>query len=93
MKGYLRALLDPEFRLGAVRVALIIGSTLFAINHGPALLQRQMTLSRWLSGIVTYAVPYCVNVHGRYVSRRQQRPQVSTATPLEEASRNLSRRT
>ncbi|HEY9880018.1 MAG TPA: nitrate/nitrite transporter NrtS [Leptolyngbyaceae cyanobacterium] len=70
MKGYLLALLDPEFRFSALKVALVIGTLLFSLNHGAALLTGNMTPGRWLSGILTYIVPYCVNVQGRYAAQR-----------------------
>jgi hypothetical protein len=39
------------------------------INHGSALIRQEMTLTRWISGLLTYVVPYVVNVHGRYPYR------------------------
>ncbi|MBD2257006.1 nitrate/nitrite transporter NrtS [Pseudanabaena sp. FACHB-2040] len=85
MKGYLLALVDPEFRLGAIKVALVVGSLLFTINHGPALMQQDMTISRWLAGTFTYVVPYCVNVHGQYASRlRRKHCPISIEAPSEE---------
>ncbi|MBE9103655.1 nitrate/nitrite transporter NrtS, partial [Nostoc cf. edaphicum LEGE 07299] len=38
----------------AFKVALLIGSLLFAINHGWALLTDQMASERWISAILTY---------------------------------------
>lgn len=51
----------------AVRVAIIVGTILFTINHGSALAQGKMTRTRWLSALLTYCVPYAVNIHGQYV--------------------------
>ncbi|NEP47338.1 MAG: hypothetical protein F6K65_00175 [Moorea sp. SIO3C2] len=53
----------------ALRVALVVGSLLFVINHGSALLQGQMTQQRWISAGLTYMVPYLVNIHGQYTIR------------------------
>jgi hypothetical protein len=70
---YLQSLFDPELMPTALRVALIVGSVVFVINHGWALVQGQMTRSRWVSGALTYLVPYMVNIHGQYVSRKRAR--------------------
>lgn len=64
-----RILLDPKFAPTAVRVALIVGSVLFTINHGAALAKGEMTKNRWLSGTITYLVPYIVSIHGQHTSR------------------------
>ncbi|NEO03165.1 MAG: hypothetical protein F6K50_49990 [Moorea sp. SIO3I7] len=56
----------------ALRVALVVGSVLFVINHGSALLQGQMNRERWISGGLTYIVPYLVNIHGQYTIRSRQ---------------------
>lgn len=66
-RGYLAALTNPAMMSMAVRVALIVGTILFTINHGAALAQGRMTRARWLSALLTYCVPYAVNVHGQYV--------------------------
>lgn len=68
-----RSLADPAFRPTALRVALIVGSTLFLINHSSALVKGQMTPDRWTAGLLTYLVPYMVSVHGQYTSRLRQR--------------------
>ena len=70
---YLQSLVDGELAPTAFRVALIVGSVVFLINHGWALLHGQMTLSRWVSGVLTYAVPYMVNIHGQYIRRKRDR--------------------
>lgn len=72
MKGYLCALTDRDLRLGAARVALVVGTLLFSLNHGPALANGKMTPTRWLAGLLTYAVPYSVNIHGQYAYRKRQ---------------------
>lgn len=61
-------LTNPMFASAAIRVALIVGSILFGINHGVALVQGTMTRDRWLSALLTYCVPYCVNIYGQYLS-------------------------
>ncbi|MEO0431594.1 MAG: nitrate/nitrite transporter NrtS [Cyanobacteria bacterium J06656_5] len=72
MKGYFSALIDRDLRPGAVKVALVVGTVLFSINHGPALANGKMTPTRWLAGMLTYCIPYSVNIHGQYAYRRKQ---------------------
>ncbi|MEM9538411.1 MAG: nitrate/nitrite transporter NrtS [Cyanobacteria bacterium P01_E01_bin.42] len=69
VKGYLTALCDRNFAPTGLKVAAIVGSLLFIINHGSALANQKMTRERWLSAILTYFVPYAVNIHGQFVSQ------------------------
>ena len=73
MKEFIKALVDPKLSPTAFRVALVVGSTLFVINHGTALVRGKMTRQRWLSGAITYLVPYCVNIHGQYINRSRHK--------------------
>ncbi len=66
MKGFLLALIDPTYAKKGAQVAVVVGTLLFAINHGTALVKGKMSTGRWLSVLMTYAVPYAVNIHGRY---------------------------
>lgn len=52
-------------RVTAIRVALFVGTLLFSINHGSALLDGDMSRDRWLSGLLTYLVPFTVSIHGQ----------------------------
>ncbi|WP_421658031.1 nitrate/nitrite transporter NrtS [Leptothermofonsia sp. ETS-13] len=71
LKGYIVSLWDPEFIPTGLRTAAFVGSLLFLINHGPALLRREMTSERWISTVLTYTMPYLVNVYGQYSYRRK----------------------
>ncbi|NEQ32895.1 MAG: hypothetical protein F6K04_18155 [Leptolyngbya sp. SIO4C5] len=73
IKGYFAALVNPALSRNAVKVAAIVGSMLMLINHGPALIHNRMTGARWASALLTYFVPYGVNIHGQYISQRQPR--------------------
>ncbi|TVP64676.1 MAG: hypothetical protein EA343_04985 [Nodularia sp. (in: Bacteria)] len=68
VKGYFASLIEPRLMPTAVKVALIVGSILFMINHGSAFWQGKMSRERWISAAISYLVPYCVNIHGQYVS-------------------------
>ncbi|EGJ30945.1 MULTISPECIES: nitrate/nitrite transporter NrtS [Moorena] len=72
LKEFCLSVVDLELMPTALRVALVVGSVLFVINHGSALLQGQMTQQRWISGGLTYIVPYLVNIHGQYTMRSRQ---------------------
>lgn len=69
--NYFQSLCDRQLMPTAIKVALIVGTILFLINHGWALLNGHMTASRWISAGLTYVVPYMVNIHGQYVSQRR----------------------
>lgn len=47
----------------AFKLAFMIGSFLFAINHGTALVRNEMTLHRWVSVALGYAVPFATSVY------------------------------
>ena len=69
MKKFVLALFDPKLAPVALRVSLVVGSVLFIINHGAALAKGKMTKTRWLSGLITYLVPYSVSIHGQHTNR------------------------
>jgi hypothetical protein len=69
VNGYLRALVTPHLASRAVRVAFVIGTLLFAINHGAAVRSRTMTQARWISAGLTYLVPYAVSIHGQFMGQ------------------------
>ncbi|WP_446877957.1 nitrate/nitrite transporter NrtS [Phormidesmis sp. 146-33] len=64
---------DSALRPTALKVALVVGSLLFAMNHGSAVLREEMTCERWLMGLITYLVPYTVSIHGQYSTRSRHR--------------------
>lgn len=66
---FTRCLIHREFTPTALKVALVVGSVLFMINHGSAFISGQMNRQRWLAAGLTYIVPYLVNIHGQYASK------------------------
>ena len=56
---------QPRCRKTALRVALCVGTLLFTINHGSALIDGDMTGDRWTSALLTYLVPFMVSIHGQ----------------------------
>lgn len=73
LKDYCAALVDENLMPTALKVAAMVGSLLFLINHDTAVVQGKMTRDRWISGLLTYLVPYGVNIHGQYISRSRKR--------------------
>lgn len=67
IEGYLRAIVTPRLAVRAVRVAVVVGTVLFVINHGTAVRSGTMTRTRWISAALTYLVPYGVSIHGQYM--------------------------
>jgi hypothetical protein len=62
----------PIYNPTALRVALVVGSVLFVINHGEAVVTDNMTRARWFSALLTYGVPYTVSLHGQAQGRQAQ---------------------
>lgn len=71
LRQYVASLFDPEFIPTGLKTAVFVGSLLFLINHGPALLRGEMNRERWISVMITYTMPYLVNVYGQYSYRRK----------------------
>lgn len=63
-------LAQSRCRLTALRVALFVGTVLFTINHGTAVVNDEMSSERWISGLLTYMVPFMVSIHGQSRSCR-----------------------
>jgi hypothetical protein len=71
-KDYCLCLVNKQMMPTAIKVAIVIGSLLFIINHGSAFLSEKMNRDRWLSVGLSYLVPYGVNIHGQFISRRRK---------------------
>ncbi|VEP17607.1 hypothetical protein H1P_630004 [Hyella patelloides LEGE 07179] len=53
LKKFASACVDPQLVPTAFKVALFVGSILFTINHGSALVKGNMTRERMISGLLT----------------------------------------
>ncbi|MEB3212143.1 MAG: nitrate/nitrite transporter NrtS [Leptolyngbyaceae bacterium] len=69
LADYLSCLVNQKMMPTAFKVTVIVGTVLFSINHGKALLNGEMSRDRWFSAALTYCIPYMVNIHGQYTSR------------------------
>ena len=61
----------------AFKVALIVGTLLFIINHGSALYAHEMNFSRWCSAGLSYLVPYCVYIVGKVSNLRKEQKEIA----------------
>ena len=59
--------------LRAIKVALVVGSILVAINHGDALLRGDIGLERAFRILLTVMVPYCVSTYSSVEAIREGR--------------------
>ena len=58
--------------LKTIRVALIVGTIIFAINQLDVVLRHKATLATYLKCAVTYLVPFCVSNYGILVATRRK---------------------
>lgn len=61
----------PPYLKRTLRVALIIGSILFAVNHLDEVIAGHATRLTWLKGIATCCVPFCVSNFGVLIATRR----------------------
>jgi hypothetical protein len=54
--------------LRTIRVALLVGTIIFAINQLDVVLRHKATLATYLKCAVTYLVPFCVSNYGILVA-------------------------
>jgi hypothetical protein len=47
----------------ALKIALLVGTVLAAINHGPSILEMSLTPAQYLQISLTYLVPYGVSTY------------------------------
>ena len=50
-----------DIHLRALKIALVVGAILAAINHGNAILGASMTSTAWVKVLLTFCVPYGVS--------------------------------
>lgn len=53
----------PKPTSNALKLTVIIGSFLFTINHGAALLKDEMTFYRWFSASFGFVIPFVTSVY------------------------------
>lgn len=63
VRQFLTTALRREIAGRALRTALVVGSILAAINHGPEIVTLDVDLRRLFRICLTYVVPYCVSTY------------------------------
>ena len=63
MKKWFRLAIRPDIRARGIRVALIVGTVLAAINQGDIILHGTVTPTVISKILLTYCVPYCVSTY------------------------------
>lgn len=68
----LKVCLHPPYLRRTVRIALIVGTILFAINQLDVVLSGRATVAVWMKSGLTYLVPFCVSNYGVLVATRRR---------------------
>lgn len=58
---FFKLLFSRDVVINALKVALVVGSALVAINHGDAIINAELNVERCLKIALNYFVPYCVS--------------------------------
>lgn len=66
----------------ALAYAVVVGAVLISINHGDAILQRDITTNRLLKMGLTILVPYLVSTFSAVGAIRQMRRQAASAQAI-----------
>ena len=56
----------------AIKIALIVGCILAAINHGDRILLQEMRDFDWIKVVLTFGVPYCVSTISSVLAIRKE---------------------
>ena len=56
----------------AIKIALIVGCILAAINHGDRILLQEMRYFDWIKVVLTFGVPYCVSTISSVLAIRKE---------------------
>ena len=67
-----RVIAYPLYLRKTVRVALIVGTVLFAINHLDEVVRGHASFAVWVKAAVTYLVPFCVSNIGLLIATRRR---------------------
>jgi hypothetical protein len=63
MTKFLNLAWRVDVRSRAIKVAIVVGTILAAINQGDALLTGMISSTQWLQIALTYCVPYSVSTY------------------------------
>ena len=71
LKNFAFAWVNPNLVPTAFKVSLVVGSILFSLNHGSALIKGNLSRDRAIAGLLTYLIPYSVSIHGQASTLRK----------------------
>jgi hypothetical protein len=60
---FLSLLLEPQLLLRSLKLAIVVGTVLVAINYGDLILRGDTEKIEWYKIALTYIVPYCVSTY------------------------------
>lgn len=80
--------LYPPHLRKTVRIALVVGTILFAINQLDVVLRGDATVALWLKAALTYVVPFGVSNSGILVATRRPSEQDTDAVSPDESIAN-----
>src|SRR5579859_338797 len=63
---------ERDTLLRSARMALVVGTVLALINHGPALIAGRFTPEQLLPSLITYLVPFTVSLYSQVQGKRQR---------------------
>jgi hypothetical protein len=66
-----RVVFHPPYLRRTIRIALLVGSVLFAINHLDEVIRGQASPVTWIKGAFTCLVPFCVSNTGVLIAARR----------------------
>lgn len=78
--GALRLIIIGRTRRPALRVALIVGTMLSAVNQGSVLIAGHASAVTWLRIVANYGIPYVVSSIGLLSAYRTRRDPGSTGS-------------
>ncbi|HSH40166.1 MAG TPA: nitrate/nitrite transporter NrtS [Chthoniobacterales bacterium] len=73
VRPWLEEAARPSVVRRATMTAIVVGVILVAINHGPAIVNGQVTAGRIVQMCLTFAVPYLVSTTSSVAAARERR--------------------
>ncbi len=70
MQSWISTACEKTIWLRALRISLIVGSLLMAINHGDLIITGAMESDHWVKVLLTYSVPFSVSTYSSVASCR-----------------------
>lgn len=63
VKSHLTVVFSKEVMITAFRIAIVVGTILAVINHGPRIYHNTLSQENIYQILITYLVPYCVSTY------------------------------